>query len=84
MFDGWEILQINDPIIYKIYGAMHMDLHVFVLLSLHWVSTKLEVTMIVTQNDSQMMKLDAKLSEEFLKPKFLNSDVDYSFVLSLY
>jgi len=29
-------------------------------------------------------KMDAKLIEEVLKPKYLNSDVDHSFVLNLY
>jgi hypothetical protein len=84
VFGGWTILQIDDPIMYQLSDVMHMDLDVFGPLSLHWVSTKLESTLIVTPNDSRMMELDANLSEEVLKPKFLNSDVDHSFVLNLY
>jgi hypothetical protein len=57
---------------------------VFGPVSLHWVSAKLESTLIVTPNDSRTMELDVNLGEEFLKPKCLNSDVDRSFVLDLY
>jgi hypothetical protein len=63
---------------------MHMDLDMFGLLSLHLVSTKLESNLIVTPNDSQVMKLDANLDEEVLRPKCLNSDIDRSSVLDLY
>jgi hypothetical protein len=61
---------------YHLSDVMHMDLDVFGPLSLHWVSAKLESTLIVTPNDSRMVELDVELSEEVLKPKCLNSDVD--------
>jgi hypothetical protein len=60
-----------------------MDLNVFGSLSLHWVSVKLQSTLIVTPNDSWMMKLDTNIGEEVHKLKFINSDVDHSFVLNL-
>jgi hypothetical protein len=84
LFEIWTLLQIDDPVMDQLYDVMNMDLDVFGLLSLHWVSTKLESTLIVTPNDIRMMKLDAKLSEEDLKPKFLNNDGDFSFVFVLY
>jgi hypothetical protein len=63
LVDG-QVLQIDDPVMYQLSDVVHMDLDVFGPLSLHWVSAKLESTLIVTPNDSWMMKLDAKLSEE--------------------
>lgn len=77
------MLQIDDPVMYQLSDVVHMDLDVFGPLSLHWVSTNLESTMIVTPNDSRTMKLDVKLGEEVLKPKCLNSGVDCSYVLNL-
>jgi hypothetical protein len=62
---------------------MHMDLDVFGPLLLHWVSPKLESTLIVTPNDTRMVELDAELGEEVLKLKSLNSDVECSSVLDL-
>jgi hypothetical protein len=84
LFDGWKVLQIDDHVMYQLYDVMHMDLDVFCLLSLHWVSAKIESTLIVTPNDSQTEELDAELSEEVLKPKCLNSDVDCSSILYVY
>jgi hypothetical protein len=62
----------------KLFDVMDMDLDVFGPLSLHWVSAKLEITLIVTPNDSRTMNLDAKLDKEVLKPKCLISNVDRS------
>jgi hypothetical protein len=84
LFDRWIVLQIDDPVMYQLFDVMHMDLNVFGPLSLHWVFAKLESTLILTPNDSRMMKLDVELSEEVIKPKFLNNDVALSFVLELY
>jgi hypothetical protein len=39
--------------------------------------------MIDTPNDIQTMEMDAKLSEEFLKPKLMNSNIDRYSVLGL-
>jgi hypothetical protein len=50
----------------QLSDVMHMDLDVFCSLSLHWVSAKFQSALIVTPNDSQMMELDTKLSEEVL------------------
>jgi hypothetical protein len=83
LFIGWTVLQIDDPIMYQLSDVVHMDLDVFGPLLLHWISTKLESTLIVTPNDSWMMKLDAKLGEEVLKPKCMNSGVDRSSILNL-
>jgi len=35
LFVGWKVLQIDDPVMYQLYDAMHMDLDVFGSLSLH-------------------------------------------------
>jgi hypothetical protein len=74
---------MDDLVMYHLFDVMHMDLDAFGLLSLHWVSAKLESNLIVTPNDIQTVKLDFKLSEEVLKLKGLNSDVDRSSVLYL-
>jgi hypothetical protein len=79
----WIVLQIDDHLMYHISDVMNMDLNVFGQLSLHWISTKLESTLIVTPNDIQTMELDSKLGEEVLKPKCLNNDIDHPFVLDL-
>ena len=63
---------------------MHVDLNVFGLLSLYWISAKYQCTLMVTPYDSQTLKLDTKISKEVLNPKCLNDIVDYSSVLSLY
>jgi hypothetical protein len=68
---------------YQLCDVIHMDLYVFGSFSLHWVSAKLETTLIVTPNDSQTMKLDSNIGEEVLNPKFLNSDIKLSYVLDL-
>jgi hypothetical protein len=82
-FSGWTVLQIDDLFKYHLSDVMHMDLNVIGPLSLHWVSAKLESTLIVTPNDSRTMKLDVKLNEEVLKPKCLNGDIDHSSVLDI-
>jgi hypothetical protein len=83
MFGGCTTLQIDEDVMYLVFDVMHMDLDVFGPLSLHRVSTKLESTMIVTPNDSPMVEMDVKISEEVLKPNRLNGDVDCSSVLVL-
>jgi hypothetical protein len=83
LFDGWTVLQIDDPIMYQLSDVVHMDLDVFGPLSLHWISTKLESTLIVTPNEIRMLEIDYDISEEVLKPKFMNSDVEFSYVLVL-
>jgi len=35
IFNGWTILQIDDPVMYHLSDVMYMDLNVFVLLSMH-------------------------------------------------
>jgi hypothetical protein len=52
MFGGQIVLQINDHGMYQISDVVYMDLDVFGLFSLHWVSLKLESSLIVTQNDN--------------------------------
>jgi hypothetical protein len=69
---------------YQLFYVMHMDIDEFGSLSLHWVSKKLEITLIVTPNDNRMVEIDAKLSEEFLMPKCMSSDVDHSSIPGLY
>jgi len=78
------VLQIDDPFTYHLSYVMNMDLDVFSLFPLHWISAKLESTMISTPNDSWMVELDSKISEEFLNPELLNSDFDHSYVLYLF
>jgi hypothetical protein len=53
LFDGWKVLQIDDPIMHQLSDAMHKDINVFGLLLLHWVSAKIESTLIITPNDIQ-------------------------------
>ena len=67
LFSKWTELQINDLVIYQLSEEMHMDLDVFGLLSLHWLSAKLGITFIVTSIDNHMMQLDVELNEEVLK-----------------
>jgi hypothetical protein len=82
VFDEWTILQIDDPIMYHLFNAMHMDLDFFGPFSLHCVSTKHVITLIITPNDIRMMKLDVELSEEVLNPKLLNIYIECFSVLS--
>jgi len=83
LFEIWTLLQIDDPVMDQLYDVMNMDLDVFGPMSMHWVSSKIESTLIVTPNYRRMTKKDAKLGEEVLKPKFLNSDVNFSSILGL-
>jgi hypothetical protein len=41
-----------------------MDLNMLCPLLLHWVSTKLESTLVVTPNDNWSMEMDAQLCKE--------------------
>ena len=68
---------------YQLCDVIYMDANVFGSLSLHWVSTKLEHNLIVTPNDSQTIKLDSNIGEYVLNPNFLNSDINFSYVLDL-
>jgi hypothetical protein len=63
---------------------IHVDLNVFGSLSLYWISTKFQCTLIITPYDSWTVKLDTKLGKEVLKPKCLNDTLDYSSVLGLW
>jgi hypothetical protein len=63
MFERWKVLQMNDIVMYQLSDVIHMDFVVFGPMSLHWVSAKIESTLILTPNDSWMMKLDAKINE---------------------
>jgi hypothetical protein len=63
MFGGWKILQIDDPFMYHLFDVMHMDLDVFGPLLLHQDSIEIESTLIVTPNESNMVKLDSELSD---------------------
>ena len=42
---------------------MHVDLNVFGLLLLYWISLKFQCTLIVTPYDSRTVKLDTKLGK---------------------
>jgi hypothetical protein len=45
---------------------VHMDLDMLCSLSLHWVSAKLESTLVVTPNHSRSMELDFELCKEVM------------------
>jgi hypothetical protein len=50
----------------QISDVMHVDLDVFGPLVLQWITTKFQCALIVTPDDSQIVELDTKISEEFL------------------
>jgi hypothetical protein len=77
------VLQIDDHVMNQLSNVMHMDLDVFFSLLVYRIFAKFEHALVVTPDDSRTMELDTELIEEFLNPKFMNSDVDHSFVLDL-
>jgi hypothetical protein len=66
LLSGREVLQIDDPVMNQLPDKMHMDLDMFCLLSLYWISTEFECTLVVTPDHSQMVELNVELGEEVL------------------
>lgn len=62
LFRSGIVLQVDDSIMYQFMDEVHVDLNVSVPLLLYGIFAKLQCTMIVTLNDSQMMKEDTKFS----------------------
>jgi hypothetical protein len=64
LLGGMVLLQIDDPVMNHLPDKMCMDLDMFCLLSLFWISTEFECTLVVTPDHSWTVELNVELNEE--------------------
>lgn len=78
LFNRGTVLQIYDTIMDQSSDEVHVDLHMFGSLLLYWIFAKLQCTLIITPENSWLIKLYSKLYEEVWHPISLICSIYYT------